>query len=101
MHSEVFNRMKLEFKRKDGINTHAIECRDEGPVPYLYFPLLERTGAVRHGFSTKLGGVSRGEFATLNFLSLIHNLDVYKRQGYRAGHPVRCAADRGQRCVCG
>jgi YfiH family protein len=61
--------MKLEFKRKDGINTHAIECRDEGPVPYLYFPLLELTGAVRHGFSTKLGGVSRGEFATLNFTS--------------------------------
>lgn len=69
MHSEVFNKMKLEFKRKDGINTHAIECRDEGPVPYLYFPLLESTSAVRHGFSTKLGGVSRGEFATLNFTS--------------------------------
>lgn len=36
-------------------------------VPYLSFPLLEQTGLVRHCFSTKLGGVSKGEFASMNF----------------------------------
>ncbi|WP_349673374.1 peptidoglycan editing factor PgeF [Lacrimispora sp.] len=37
------------------------------PVPYLSFPMLEKTGMVIQGFSTKLGGVSQGKFATLNF----------------------------------
>ena len=45
---------------------NVIQLR-EGAVPYLYFPLLEETGLVRHGFSTKLGGVSKGEFASMNF----------------------------------
>ena len=40
---------------------------DSDPVPYLSFPMLEKTGMVKHGFSTKFGGVSQGKFATLNF----------------------------------
>ncbi len=36
-------------------------------MPYLSFPMLEKTGMVIQGFSTKLGGVSQGKFATLNF----------------------------------
>lgn len=39
----------------------------DGPVPYFYFPALEAAGGVVHGFSTRLGGVSRGDFASLNF----------------------------------
>ena len=35
-------------------------------LEYLTFPLLEGTGIVRHLFSTRLGGVSEGEFASLN-----------------------------------
>lgn len=35
-------------------------------LPYLYFPLLESTGAVRHIFSTRLGGVSSGILESLN-----------------------------------
>ncbi|WP_300571198.1 peptidoglycan editing factor PgeF [uncultured Acetatifactor sp.] len=37
------------------------------PLEYLTFPLLERTGIVKHLFTTRLGGVSRGECATMNF----------------------------------
>ena len=33
---------------------------------YLAFPAFEALGWVRHGFSTRRGGVSRGELATLN-----------------------------------
>lgn len=40
---------------------------ESDPVPYLSFPMLEKTGMVIQGFSTKLGGVSQGKFATLNF----------------------------------
>ena len=32
----------------------------ENGVPYLEYPLLADTGLVRHGFSTRLGGVSEG-----------------------------------------
>lgn len=35
-------------------------------VPMLVSPLLEETGIVKHGFSTKLGGVSKGDCATMN-----------------------------------
>ena len=36
-------------------------------VPFLTFPLLTETGLVNHAFSTRLGGVSQGDFATMNF----------------------------------
>lgn len=35
-------------------------------VPLFTFPLLEETGIVRHGFTTRLGGVSEGMFSTMN-----------------------------------
>ena len=35
-------------------------------VPYLSFKALEETGLVKHGFSTKVGGVSTGDFSTMN-----------------------------------
>lgn len=35
-------------------------------VPLFTFPLLEQTGIVSHGFTTRLGGVSEGEFSTMN-----------------------------------
>lgn len=38
----------------------------EGETPYLSFSLLRSTGLVRHGFSTRLGGVSEGCFSSLN-----------------------------------
>lgn len=38
----------------------------EGMFPYLYFPLLEETGIVKHCFTTRMGGVSQGYFESLN-----------------------------------
>ncbi|HIS26847.1 MAG TPA: peptidoglycan editing factor PgeF [Candidatus Pullilachnospira intestinigallinarum] len=35
-------------------------------VTYLSFPLLENTGIVVHGFTTRLGGVSRGIYESMN-----------------------------------
>lgn len=35
-------------------------------VPYLSFPLLEQSGIVNHGFSTRMGGVSSGIFESMN-----------------------------------
>lgn len=35
-------------------------------VPYLTFPSLSEISFIRHGFSTRLGGVSKGCFETMN-----------------------------------
>ncbi len=35
-------------------------------LEYLTFPLLEQTGIVKHLFTTRLGGVSGGEFSAMN-----------------------------------
>jgi len=37
-----------------------------GKFPYLFYPLLEQTGIVKHCFTTRQGGVSQGIFASLN-----------------------------------
>ena len=52
----------LKYKSK----AHIFDEREKDGVPYLSFPILEDTGIVDHGFSTRLGGVSRGDFASLN-----------------------------------
>ncbi len=43
-----------------------MEEKERDGVPYLSFPLLENTGIVNHGFSTRLGGVSTGQWASMN-----------------------------------
>ncbi|MEG0355622.1 MAG: peptidoglycan editing factor PgeF [Lachnospiraceae bacterium] len=40
--------------------------REEEGVPFLEFPLLTELGVVKHGFSTRLGGVSEGIYASMN-----------------------------------
>ena len=45
---------------------HSTCIREKNGVTYLTFPLLERAGLI-HGFTTRLGGVSSGEFASMNF----------------------------------
>ena len=51
----------LKYKNKEHIFDETA-----GKTPYLSFPLLSRTGMVKHGFSTRLGGVSQGCFSSLN-----------------------------------
>ena len=46
--------------------TFPLDKAKEDVVPYLRYPILEDTGLVNHGFSTKLGGVSKGYFASMN-----------------------------------
>ena len=55
--------MSLGLHYKDG--RHVFDEAGEN-VPFLEYPLFRETGIVRHGFSTRLGGVSRGCWASLN-----------------------------------
>lgn len=52
----------LKYKSK----AHIFDEREKDGVPYLSFPILEDTGIVDHGFSTRLGGVSTGGCASMN-----------------------------------
>ena len=46
----------LRYKNQE----HIFDEKERNHVPYLSYPLLENTGVVYHGFSTRLGGVSEG-----------------------------------------
>lgn len=47
-------------------NNHSTVEHEKNGVVYLTFPKLEEAGVI-HGFSTRMGGVSTGEFSTMNF----------------------------------
>lgn len=55
----------FQWNRKN-TEPHLIEKNNFG-VTWLSFPALEETGIVKHAFSTRMGGVSEGPFATMNF----------------------------------
>lgn len=59
----MINQMSLGIKYKD--NRHVLEENTDS-VPYLEYPMLKNTRIVRHGFSTRLGGVSEGYYASMN-----------------------------------
>ena len=44
----------------------AVHIRKKGEVVYLTYPALEEQPGFCHGFSTRLGGVSRGIFSSMN-----------------------------------
>lgn len=46
--------------------TYIFNEKQVGEILYLSYPLLEQTGIVTHGFSTRVGGVSEGVCSTMN-----------------------------------
>lgn len=62
---------------------HVLELKENAGVPFFSFPILEHTGLVRHGFSTKLGGVSEGKFASMNFAFTKGDNPEHVRENYR------------------
>ena len=53
---------RLNYKNQE----YIFEEKQVGDVLYLSYPLLEQTGLVNHGFSTRIGGVSEGIFSSMN-----------------------------------
>lgn len=86
-------------RRKNGrvMEQHTAEFEENGQrveLEYLTFPLLERTGIVRHLFTTRTGGVSEGCFASLN-LSFDRGDDPERvlRNYERVGRVLGCGTD--------
>lgn len=57
-----FTPAKLHWK-----NEERIFAIHEGETPFLSFRVLDKTGPVKNGFSTRFGGVSEGYLSSLNF----------------------------------
>ncbi|MEY8352206.1 peptidoglycan editing factor PgeF [Lachnospiraceae bacterium 54-53] len=80
--------MEHIWKRKGG--RKVLDYKVVENVPFLSFPVLEDTGLVTQGFSTKYGGVSQGKFATMNFTFTRgddpgHVMENYRRMGKALG----------------
>lgn len=51
---------------RENADTHLNEITKDG-VTWLSFPALEESGLVKHAFSTRMGGVSKEPYSTMNF----------------------------------
>lgn len=71
-----------QWIRKDNSSTPMREITSAG-VTYLAFPALLESGMVRHGFSTRMGGVSEGPYATMNFSFTRGDNPEAVRENYR------------------
>ena len=66
----------------------GFERHTKGELAYYTVPALERTGLVRHCFTTRRGGVSTGETATLNLG--FRRKDTY--ENVRRNYEIVCSA---------
>lgn len=58
----------MDFKKKDDRDMLQLERFpiEKGELPVLHYPLLDACGMVKHCFTTRGGGVSKGRFESLN-----------------------------------
>lgn len=71
--------MRLEYKNKEKI----FEEKNIDGVEYLSYPLIEKTGIVAHGFSTRIGGVSEGVCSTMNLSFARGDKEEAVRENFR------------------
>ncbi len=48
------------------MRTNSLTVNKKGDLVYITFPRLEACGAVRHAFSTRMGGVSTAQYSSMN-----------------------------------
>ncbi len=82
--------MSLGIRYKD---ERQIFREIEKEVPYLEYPLLTDTQIVHHGFSTRLGGVSQGCYASMNLSFTRGDDEAAVRENYH-----RIAKSIGVKC---
>lgn len=73
--------MEQNWKRKQTDVKMKEQCQDG--VTYLTFPALDEVGAIVHAFSTRLGGVSEGQYASMNFTFTKGDNPVHVMENYR------------------
>lgn len=72
----------------------VIEEKWSGEVLYLSYPLLEQSGIVKHGFSTRIGGVSKEHLGTMNLSFTRGDEEEAVRENFRRmAHALDVAED--------
>lgn len=71
--------MNLQYKNQEKI----LEEKSRAGVEYLTYPLLEKTGIIKHGFSTRIGGVSEGVCSTMNLSFARGDKEEAVRENFR------------------
>ena len=77
---------QMLFHRKDDrevLKLRQAPCGKGQKLPLLYYPLLEKTGIVRHAFTTRAGGCSSGMFSSLNLSFTRGDEEACVRENYR------------------
>jgi len=59
-----------------------MNVNSDGGVVYLTFPSLEKMAGVKHGFSTRIGGVSQGVYASMNLSFTRGDSEVAVRENF-------------------
>ena len=63
--------------------THTLAAHEKDGVVYYTFPAFDEIPFVRHGFSTRLGGVSEGLYASMNLSFTRGDEDERVRENFR------------------
>ena len=71
----------IEIKQKNEQN--ILYIKEVQNVPLLSFSLLENVDSVINGFSTRIGGVSTGEFSSMNFITARGDSQEAVRENYK------------------
>ena len=71
----------MNWNRKQALE--SLTETERGGVIGLTFPALETTGMVSHAFSTRIGGVSEGDLATMNFSFTRGDVPAQVKENYR------------------
>jgi len=58
---------KTDWVRDFRQGSPVLQEENQFQIPYLTFPILSEIPGIVHGFSTRMGGVSQGDCATMNF----------------------------------
>ncbi len=58
--------MESDYLKMKFINSDKAEIDFNMEVPYISFPALSKIPFIKHGFSTRLGGVSKGIYSSMN-----------------------------------
>lgn len=82
--------MKLQLQYKNEAKVLRVAGKE---VPYLEFSMLADTDLVRHGFSTRLGGVSKGCFSSMDLSFVRGDEEEAVRENFR-----RIGASMGVSC---
>lgn len=74
-------------------NSSLMRLKTKNDVPYFIFQNLENTNLVRHGFSTRMGGVSKAHLSSMNLSFSRGDEDEnvrenFKRMGMAIGYQV-------------